>query len=185
MAGALFLTDQTDQDRSGLIWISQNLQKKELQTRHTASRWPAPGTHAGSHLCTVPLAKDKDRVQEASRPPSCTQICSFSRRRDLHITAHRAKLQAPGHFWIRTCLYPFFRILLGTTVNSNSSAPEFQLGPREACQSCTHTQIRREERVRQLEAVPMHRPHIELVTCDKPIMLCQRLFYRLNMCKSM
>ena len=70
MAGALFLTDQTDQDRSGLIWISQNLQKKELQTRHTASRWPAPGTHAGSHLCTVPLAKDKDRVQEASRPPS-------------------------------------------------------------------------------------------------------------------
>ena len=160
MAGALFLTDQTDQDRSGLIWISQNLQKKELQTRHTASRWPAPGTHAGSHLCTVPLglAKDKDRVQEASRPPSCTQICSFSRRRDLHITAHRAKLQAPGHFWIRTCVYPFFRILLRTTVNSNSSAPEFQLGPREACQSCTCTHANQTRGTSQTTGGSAHAP---------------------------
>ena len=62
MLGAIKLTDLAtlgllEQATSGWIWSETG-----AQTRHTAERWPAPGTHAGSYLRTVQLAKDIDKV---------------------------------------------------------------------------------------------------------------------------
>ena len=62
MLGAIKLTDLAtlgllEQATSGWIWTETG-----AQTRHTAERWPAPGTHAGSYLRTVQLAKAIGKV---------------------------------------------------------------------------------------------------------------------------
>jgi hypothetical protein len=62
MSGAICLTDLAtlrllEQATPDWIWSETG-----EQTRHTAERWPAPGTHAGSYLRTVQLAKDIDKV---------------------------------------------------------------------------------------------------------------------------
>ena len=82
MLGAIKLTDLAtlgllEQATSGWIWSETG-----AQTRHTAERWPAPGTHAGSYLRTVQLAKDIDKVAGSlCRPLISTLIWSLGCRR--------------------------------------------------------------------------------------------------------
>ena len=62
MSGAICLTDLATLrllEQAAPVWIWSETGE---QSRHTAERWPAPGTHAGSYLRTVQLAKDIDKV---------------------------------------------------------------------------------------------------------------------------
>jgi|NorSeaMetagenome_1021524.scaffolds.fasta_scaffold157562_1 hypothetical protein len=62
MSGAICLADLATLrllEQAAPDWICS---ETGAQTRHTAERWPAPGTHAGSYLRTVQLAKDIDKV---------------------------------------------------------------------------------------------------------------------------
>ena len=58
------------------IWIWLDLTESGHTSRHTVGRWPAPGTHAGSYLRTVQLAKAMDKVLEACMPSISTLIWS-------------------------------------------------------------------------------------------------------------
>ena len=134
MLGAIHLADLAtlgllEQATSGWIWSERG-----AQTKHTAERWPAPGTHAGSHLRTVQLAKAMDKVARSVHaidldvdlvPWAVAATCKLRGTR-----TSPQRIQGASHFWIRTCVPPSFLILLGTTVNSNSTAPEFRLGPQ-------------------------------------------------------
>ena len=84
---------------------------------HTAERWPAPGTHAGSHLRTVQLAKDIDKVAGSLQaidldidlvlglsPCTCKSETG---------TLTHSKLQGAGHLWIYRVARPVLANGLG------------------------------------------------------------------------